>query len=85
MFLMHDDTSWSYAQISLLWELARGHRPLLEISSRLGKNYEEVYKKAAELGSFLVAEPTGQMAIIPAHAQSGNQPLGKSSRQVNNE
>lgn len=41
---------WTYAQVSLLWELAGSDTPILEISSRVGKSYEDVCAKAAELG-----------------------------------
>lgn len=41
---------WTYAQISLLWELARNQAPLLEISSLIGKPDAEICVKAKELG-----------------------------------
>jgi hypothetical protein len=44
-------TGWTYAQISLLWELAKNNNAsLLEISSRVGKAPDEICDKATELG-----------------------------------
>jgi hypothetical protein len=48
-------TDWTYAQISLLWELAGSDMPLSDISSRVGKKLDEICDKAAELGITLAS------------------------------
>lgn len=50
-FSMWDSrTDWTYAQISLLWELSKDEKPLPEIVACIGKPQEAVRAKAAELG-----------------------------------
>lgn len=43
-------TDWTYAQISLLWELSKDEKSLPEIAARVGKSQEVIQAKAAELG-----------------------------------
>jgi hypothetical protein len=68
------DKTWTYAQISLLWEMALNRAPVLEISSRIGKSYEDICAKAAELGISLLAERPFHRRYMSAIAAEPTQP-----------
>jgi hypothetical protein len=71
-------TTWTYAQISLLWEMALNRAPVLEISVRVGKPYEDICAKAAELGISLPAERPLHRRYVAA-AASASAATGKIS------
>lgn len=63
-------TYWTYAQVSLLWELAKNNAPVQEISFRVGKPYAEVCRKATELGIALPADSPVQRFTAARHSSS---------------
>jgi hypothetical protein len=67
------DRTWTYAQISLLWEMALNRAPILEIGARVGKPYEDICAKAAELGISLPAERPFHRRYMPATAGDATQ------------
>jgi hypothetical protein len=55
---------WTYAQVSLLWELARDEAVVMEISIRIGKSCEEIRRKAEELGIPLTEKPVQHRRVV---------------------
>lgn len=64
--IWNNPSYWTYAQISLLWELVQDHTPVQEISYRIGKPYEEICRKAAELGITLPVPSYASRAPLPS-------------------
>lgn len=54
--------NWSYAQISLLWELSKEGKTLRELAARIGKSEDAVLEKAEALG--ITLEYTGAIQVI---------------------
>jgi hypothetical protein len=61
---------WTYAQVSLLWELARDEAAVKEIGFRVGKSCEEIRRKAEELGIVLKEKPVHKQHVSASPLRS---------------